>query len=366
LPKSLLSANFALPKPFNSKTPEGSPLTLKKQIMAEKAYEVAQKTQHITIEENEPATQSTLRIPNLFIVGASKAGSTALWYMLKQHSKIYMPQEELYKEPCFFSPSGNLAKYTLEDYLNLYKDASSEHLYIGDTSTPYITDPMSASLIKACSPDAKIIIILRNPIDRAYSLYNWMRQEGYEWAKTFEEALQLEKSRRHKSMPSLIYPNYKYNYLYYESGCYAEQVKRYIDLFDKNVLVLVFKDLKQKPKETLNKIYDFLELPFEPVKNEIRNPSFVVRSAKLQYLLRYATTSKMAFQKKILKKDRFTKAKRDSLLRLGIKEERPPKIDPSTYKRLVNAYKKDITYLQKITGMDFSFWLNSSLEKSNG
>lgn len=331
--------------------------------MPDIAYETNEK-QHITTSENEVGPTNNLRVPNLFIVGASKAGSTTLWYLLKQHSKIFMPQEEFYKEPCFFSPSGNLGKYTLQSYLELYKDATAEHKYVGDASTTYITDPESAGLIHACSPDAKIIVILRNPIERAYSLYNWMRQEGYEWAQSFEKALELEGSRKKKSIPSLLHPNYKYNYLYYESGCYGKQVKRYIDLFGKNVLVLVFKDLKQDPSGTLEKIYDFLEIDAEPVKNEVQNPSFDVRSGKLQFLLRYAVTSKFVFQKRVLKKKKFSKAKRDNLLKIGMKDERPEKINASTYKRLLSAYKKDIAYLQKITGMDFSFWLNSKTEKA--
>lgn len=320
---------------------------------------------HIKQIDEELKPQNTLRVPNLFIVGASKSGSTALWYLLKQHSNIFLPKEELKKEPCFFSPSGNLGNYDLKRYLDLYKNAKPEQTYLGDASTAYLTDPESAKLIHACSPDAKIIIILRNPVQRAYSLYNWMCQEGYEWAPTFEKGLQLENWRKKKSFPSLMHPNYRANYLYFESGCYGKQVKRYIDLFGENVLILKFRDLKQQPEDTLGKIYNFLGVKGEELQNEILNPSYRVRSPKLQYILRYATTTKLAIEKRLGKNTlKGSKNKRDKLLKLGIKKEKPEKINPTTYQNLVNAYKKDITYLQNITGIDFSFWLNPTIEKA--
>lgn len=333
--------------------------------MANTADAVSEVDNHIALSNNQENLSSTVRVPNLFIVGASKAGSTTLWYLLKQHSQIFLPQEELKKEPCFFSPSGNLGNYDLKKYLDLYKGARPDQQYLGDASTAYLTDPESAKLIHACSPNAKIIVILRNPVDRAYSLYNWMCQEGYEWAPTFEKGLKLEKWRKKKSMPDILHPNYKANYLYFESGCYGKQVKRYIDLFGENVLVLVFKDLKQNPTETLNKIYDFLGIEKHIPKNEILNSSYHVRSPKLQFFLRYLTTTKLAVEKRIGKNNlKGSKHKRDKLLKIGIKRERPKKPNPVTYQNLLNAYKKDIAYLQKVTGMDFSFWLKPQTNKA--
>jgi len=82
---------------------------------------------------------------------------------------------------------------TLDEYLALFKEANANHSLVGEASMAYLTGPSSAQEIHDFNPDAKIIIILRNPVDRAYSLYNWMVQEGYGMPQHSREDLSLRR-----------------------------------------------------------------------------------------------------------------------------------------------------------------------------
>ena len=109
--------------------------------------------------------------PNLFIVGAAKAGTTTLYSYLEKHTQVYMPKDELYKEPAFFSTKGEKMGY--EKYIDIFKSSTDRHKYIGESSTAYLTDSSSAQNLYDYNQGSKIIIILRNPVNRAYSLYKW-------------------------------------------------------------------------------------------------------------------------------------------------------------------------------------------------
>ena len=292
------------------------------------------------------------KIPNFFIVGAAKAGTSTLWKCLKEHPHIYMPDDELYKEPGFFSDL-----YGIEDfakYLNLFAHARSFHKAIGEATTAYLTDPFSARNIKKIIPDAKIIIILRNPADRAYSLYNWMVQEGYEYAPSFEQALKLEDKRINKKIPNFWEPGYKWDYLYFRSGLYYEQVERYIDLFS-NILILKFDDFIYNPIITYQNICDFLEIGFHPIHFKKENISYSVYHPYLQFALRKLINFFNFLKNKFI--DIKTKKDRDRLMLLGVKKNKPTKLERHIRTELLKRYKEDIEKLSDLTNIDFTYWL---------
>ncbi len=242
-------------------------------------------------------TQSSGRIkPNLFIVGAAKSGTSSLWQYLKANPQVYMPEDELYKEPAFFSSKGEGQGY--ENYIKVFGRASDEHQWIGEASTAYLTDPVSAKRIYDFNPSAKIIIMLRNPADRAYSLYNWMVQDGYEVAGSFEEALKLEEERIGKTIPNWFEPEYYWNYLYFRSGLYSEQVKRYLDAFKDNVLIIKFDEFKKDTVTEYKKVCDFLGVEMNEIPQIAFNPSKRVASAHLQFVLRKITIGLMVAKDK--------------------------------------------------------------------
>jgi tetratricopeptide (TPR) repeat protein len=227
-----------------------------------------------------------MRLPNFFIVGAAKAGTTSLWRYLLQHPDIFMPPDIMYKEPAYFSDIKGFR--SLSEYTKLFSSAKTEKM-IGEASTAYLTSPESPVRIKELIPDVKIIIMLRNPIDRAYSLYNWMACNGYEPAGSFEEALEIEKHKRFGNETfKHSNPEYYYNYLYYYSGLYSEQIKGYLNCFNKEQFcIIIFEKFKDNAKKEVNTVFKFLGVDdsFAP-EFKIHNSGTTPYSASLQFFIR--------------------------------------------------------------------------------
>jgi hypothetical protein len=200
--------------------------------------------------------------PNFFIVGAAKSGTTSLLQYLRQHPDIFMPADIALKEPSYYCDTYGVESYAA--YLSLFfKDATTQK-WIGEASTPYLTSPESARKIYDAVPDARIIILLRNPVDRAYSLWKWMHAYGYEPIGFFEEALEAEFYSR-KDNPDFMRKfqkggsTYYWDFLYFHSGLYFDQVKRYVDLFPKKHLaVIIFEEFIERPLQFVRDLYKFL------------------------------------------------------------------------------------------------------------
>lgn len=280
--------------------------------------------------------------PSFFVVGAAKSGTTALWYYFQQHPEIFVTKDIAYKELGYYSN-----QYGISDkkkYLNFFKEAK-QNQKIGEVCHAYLTSEESAEWIKKDVPEAKIIIILRNPIDRAYSLYNWMVMHGYENCTSFNKALKKE-FRRKKEKPKLSH-SFLQNYMYYNSGLYYEQVKRYFDIFGKSkVLVLTHEDFRENQLLKLNEIYDFLNVkPVINIKKKGVNKSRKVLSIKLQYLFRkyLLKKNKRKLKTKIIQK----------LFSLNMNSTKLKEISPALKDKLKNNYSSDIEKLSKLCQYDF-------------
>ncbi|MDY6786070.1 MAG: sulfotransferase [Cyanobacteriota bacterium] len=298
--------------------------------------------------------QSSTKHPNFFIVGAAKAGTTSLWMYLKQHPEIFMhPYIEL-KEPAFFCHLRGFKDFAT--YLHLFADAKEEKA-IGEASTAYLTSPESAVWIKTVYPDAKIIIILRNPVERAFSLYNWMVCEGHEWVHPFEKALVREKDRMNDF--DFKYDNpvqYYYNYLYFHSGLYSEQVKRYIDIFPKEQIhIILTKELKREPVKTIQELYKFLGVncnfvPEIKIHNKGKFPlsikfQFFIRQKLLDYLNQFRIPSALRIWRYSFKTNIFFGKIRQITLA------------PETRSTLKQGYKDDILKTSDLIEKELDEWL---------
>lgn len=180
--------------------------------------------------------------PNFYVVGAPKAGTTSLYEYLKPHPEVFLPD---YKEMRLFEPEHpDAASATF--YRDQYEGAAG-YRAIGETTASYLGDPLVAGRIREVSPGAKIVIMLRDPVERAYSHYLNLQRVIDEPAASFGEAL-----RRYDD------PSSKYRWLsraYVEEGLYYEAVQRYFDTFGREqVLVLLFDDLRDKPNQILAQI----------------------------------------------------------------------------------------------------------------
>jgi hypothetical protein len=293
--------------------------------------------------------------PNFFIVGAAKSGTTSMWRYLKQHPEVFMPDGKIKKEPAYFS---ELAGYESQDrYYSLFENAQEQHVAVGEASTAYLSDPSSPERIAAEIPDARIIIMLRNPVDRAYSLYNWMTQEGYEYASSFEHALELEEKRVEDEHFKHENPQYYYNYLYFRSGLYSEQVKRYSDKFDEeDILVLIFEEFVLDTASAYRGACRFLGVdPSFTPDLKVHNESRDVFYPPLQYLIRRLS----GLFNRLAGRTTVEKDRRDALLNVGLSAQPPPDLQTSLRAELREAYRNDVQRLESLIGRDLGLWYDT-------
>ncbi len=184
-------------------------------------------------------TDHAARLPNLFLVGSMKSATTSLHNYLDMHPEIFMSKSP-WKEPHFFVAENNW-KRGFAWYYNLFKDAADEK-YLGESSTDYTKYPNFlgvADRIHQYCPDAKIIYIMRDPIERAISQYWW----------------EVEFSAEGRKMPQAIMNN---DWILNASN-YALQLKQYIKLFGMEAIyTLTTEELNAAPNETMRKIFAWL------------------------------------------------------------------------------------------------------------
>jgi len=182
-------------------------------------------------------------LPNFFIVGAPRAGTTSLYDYLDRTKDVFM---SLQKEPHYFSSieHSSIHPRVIRDkkkYLALFKKANNAKA-IGEASTSYLWDPESAKLIHNTVPHAKIIIMLRDPIERTFSHYIFRLSAGktYSFTEAIREAMEPK--------------NDYYSTIIVNGGYYYNQVKRYLDKFgSNNVKVIIFEEfIKDSMKKVEN------------------------------------------------------------------------------------------------------------------
>lgn len=291
------------------------------------------------------------RKPDFFIVGAAKSGTTSLYNYLRQHPNVFMPIE---KEPFFFGDwRASVSREDLEGYLRLFEDAG-EDTVAGEASTTYLYSESAASEIKQFQPRAKIIMVLRNPVDRAYSQY-WhnVRQELV--SSSFEEELEEEEKRLREGWRG-FYPGEEPPSYYIKSGRYAEQVARFLEVFGSDsVRIYFFEDLGTDAQSVCRDVFSFLRVdPDWPVNvRGVYNVSGPIRNAFLGRLITRRLWIKEV-AKRVLPVS-WLRAVREWVLQKNVATV--PEMNPETRRRLQRLFEEDILYAQKVTGRDLSHWL---------
>lgn len=286
------------------------------------------------------------RKPDFFVVGAAKSGTTALWKYFQQHPNIFVTEDIAYKELGYYTNQyGIKNKY---DYLKFFSNAK-ENQMIGEVCHAYLTSVESANWIKKEAPNAKIIIMLRNPMERGYSLYNWMTMHGYEYLSSYKKALKREVEILNGSFNKKKLPHeFIQNYLYLSSGLYFNQVERYINEFgESNVKIVEYADFKFNQNKILLEIFDFLKVgSFDVILNDKVNVSSTLLSVKVQFFLRRILLSKYAKNKCINKI--FNK-----MLKFNRINRSPAKLDITTWHRISIYYKNDVKLLSNLCSINF-------------
>jgi hypothetical protein len=220
------------------------------------------------IEQLSLARGAGARLPDFFIIGHAKCGTTALHRMLAQHPQIYLPSV---KETEFLSSAPPTAEgaadgadrrpkrqpRTLESYLALFA-AATEAQYAGEASPQYIRSPLAANRIAALRPDARIVAIFREPADFLRSLHLQLLDVGIETERDFATALALEGDRRRGlRIPSGCHAPERL--LYSEHVRYVEQLRRYHERFGRErVLSLIYEDFRADNIAVVQKVLRFL------------------------------------------------------------------------------------------------------------
>jgi hypothetical protein len=230
------------------------------------------------------------RIPDFFIVGHPKSGTTALYEMLRGHPQIYTPKD---KEPWYFATElhlrppprpGGIAG-TLDEYMSLFAAAGPKQL-VGEASAMYLWSRTAAARIAEVSPEARIIAVLREPASFLRSLHLQFVQTYVETESDFGKALALEDSRREgRNIPRHSY--WPKALLYSEYVRYVEQLSRFRALFGaERMLVLIYEDFRSDNEAAVREVLRFLEVDeTTPIEATEANPSVGVRSQWLHELV---------------------------------------------------------------------------------
>jgi hypothetical protein len=306
--------------------------------------------------------------PNFFIVGAAKAGTTSLYHYLKSRSEVYMSP---IKEPHYFSKDIRSKSFNKEyrkstniniknyfkkeklehehiafienedDYLKLFREAKTEKL-LGEISNGYLYSEVAAKEIYNFNKEAKIIIILRNPIDRAFS--HWLMDlRGQDVCRrSFIEAIEEDQS--------VVEKWWGKSHLYVELGLYYDQIMRYKTIFpEEQLLILLYDDMLENQNRFYQQICQFIKIPFYSDNSTKRyNVASVPRfpllnmfnnKTKLNFFLLSLLTKQ---QKSFLKEKLYSKNK------LKLMQ------DDKIY--LLQFFLKDIKKIEKLLSTDLGSW----------
>jgi hypothetical protein len=302
--------------------------------------------------------------PNFFLVGAAKSGTTSMSSWLSQHPDVYVSP---IKEPNFFSTDIDPNRFRKSYRSTLHQDQEAidgkgrqvafirdEELYAelfrpnagtlaaGDCSTSYLFSKDAAQNIHIFNPEAKIIMLLRNPVERAFSHYTMAVQMGLEKGD-FHSAFKRDRKRIDKG--------WGISELYYELGEYAKQYKRFASIFNPNqIKVVLFDDWQRQPKETQESICKFLNVSiFAGPENEALNQGV---NPKFPFIHRMLMKSGIKdFAKGVLPEKWFT------FFKQGQYKAEKSVLASEDRKMLRALYKDEILELQQLIKRDLSNWL---------
>ena len=300
--------------------------------------------------------------PNFFLIGAPKAGTTSLYMYLSQHPEIYMSPQ---KETNYFAFKGlSLANMEFSDseeekyvkkiysvsvtdekaYIALFAKVTSERA-IGEASTSYLhfLYPHAAKSIHDSFPDAKLIAILRDPVERSFSAFLYFVREGIESITDFSEAIQAENWRRDR---------------YVRGGFYSEALTRYFELFKADqIRIYLYEDLKKDTRGLMQDIFSYLDVDeaFVPDMSVKFNVSGIPKSRVLHNLIWKTPKALKAVVTPII-----TPGLNRTIRNLSYHNLHRPKLSPSVRRLLQDMYREDILKVQDLIDRDLSKWLNNT------
>ena len=302
-------------------------------------------------------------MPNFLMIGAPKSGTSSIYNYLQQHPQIYMSPE---KEPHFFTLENEKIDFQgpgdegrfdnavtqLEDYLKLF-DGVSEEIAIGEASTTYLSSVKAPERINHYIPNAKLIAVLRNPIDAAYASFLHLVRDGDEPLIDFALALQAEEQR--------ISQNWEGIWHYTKRGLYSVQLKRYFDVFKpEQIKVYLYEDFKSNPVKILQNIFVFLgvEHTFTPDMSSKYNVSGMPKYPVLNKFMVKPNALKSTIN--TLLPQEFRGYLAHQLKNWNFNQFQKPQMPVEVREKLSREYREDILQLQDLIQQDLGHWLEST------
>ncbi len=299
-----------------------------------------------------------MKLPNFLVAGVPKAGTTSLWKNLRQHPDVFLPKV---KEPRFFidAPDGWVRSKrieTLDAYRSLFEPVTSETA-VGEVSPGYFPSQKAPGRIRETLGCPKVILVLRNPVERAFSHFVFSLQKGLEpETATFESAIEDETVRVGDSVR-----HRPYVYI----GFYYQHLQRWTSLFNRSsIKLLFFEDLKDDEVAFTQEVYDFLDVDdsFEPDTGIKYAKSGIPRSRHLHSVLtdtgRLRTKVKRWCRDWILDDIRSLLSPfREKLKNWNLDK---PELPDRQYRELAEQYRSDVHQLENEIGRNLSHWLEPS------
>jgi hypothetical protein len=285
------------------------------------------------------------RIPNYFIVGAARCGTTSLFDYLGQHPEIH---NSTVKEPAFFDRAHGYA-WTRKEYLSLFEGAHAGHVAIGEASTAYFESPDAVSAIKTFNPEARVIISVREPVARLQSLYYFRRAMGWESAPSFEQALSRDLNNPGGAGLRYLQP------YYYSSG-----IKRFFNEFGRDsVHVVVFEDWTARPAHVYADILGFLAVApgFAP-EFRVANPSRAVRFPRIQTFIAEPPRLITGVAATVLSRQTRYRISMQ-LRRWNLTKLSKAAVRPTLRERILDVVRPDVAEVSGLLDRDLSWWLSA-------
>jgi hypothetical protein len=307
------------------------------------------------------------RRPDFFIVGAPRCGTTALDNYLSQHPDIYMAKKEMHHFGSDLRFGPQFYRRDLDAYLSEF-GAWNGQARAGESSVWYLFSKQAAAEIKAFNPDARIIIMLREPSEMLCSLYHVFRSDGNEHLPTFREALAAEEDRRAGRQIG------RHTYLsqglfYHEAAGYAEQVRRYFDMFGRDhVHVVLFDEFAAQTATVYGRVLDFLGVDSTrmpavfPVINgnvsadSVKSPVF--RNMLSDPLVRGTAIAMHSW----LPRPVFAALQKieTRLVNLNLRHVGRPRLDPDLKEQLQREFTPEVERLGELLGRNLMNWTRNA------
>jgi hypothetical protein len=284
--------------------------------------------------------------PNLILLGAQKSGTTAVYNWLSQHPDIF-GNAAMKDFPFFCRP--DYYDHGLDWFSRHFKGhAGQRYILHGYVHYLFLGDEVAQRLFRY-NPELKLLVLLRNPVERAFSGFLQARKTGDELTERFEEALQADRQGK------LLTLRERVDRSYLSHGLYSNQLEQYLRYFPKSqIKVILYDKICASPKESCSEIFRFLRLDqgFEP-KFTKKNAYGKTRFSGIESLIRKGVRSSSL--RNILPLSMRSKI-RDGLRALNTTAADKPEMEPETLKMLHDYYADEIDSLEKLTGLSLENW----------